>query len=161
MWRRPLLPEYADHQMGSGGINGEDPRPDIFCGVRDLCRRSAGRMVGTYAVRLAELEVVAGCAAQANHFFPHQQVTRGEAAALLVRASDLQPGPPAGFADTSGSEYAADIDSLAAMGITEGCATDPPGTVPMRRSPGGVSLSCCQAALGSFSGVSGWSWGGW
>ena len=26
---------------------------------------------------------------------------------------------------------------------------------------GGVSLSCCQAALGRFSGVSGWIWGGW
>ena len=25
----------------------------------------------------------------------------------------------------------------------------------------GVSLSCCQAALGSFSGVSGWIWRGW
>ena len=28
-------------------------------------------------------------------------------------------------------------------------------------APGGVSLSCCQAARGRFSGVSGWVWGGW
>ena len=46
-------------------------------------------------------------------------------ATFLVRALDLDPAPSAGFADTEGNTHQANIDALAAAGITAGCKTDP------------------------------------
>jgi len=48
-------------------------------------------------------------------------VTRGQMAAFLSRAFHLPAAPSAGFTDTSGSIFKADIDRLAAAGITLGC----------------------------------------
>ena len=42
-----------------------------------------------------------------------------------MRAFDLEPAGPAGFVDTEGSTHEANIDALAAAGITAGCKTDP------------------------------------
>lgn len=58
-----------------------------------------------------------------DHFCPESQITRGQMAAFLVRALDLEPGASV-FADTSESEFEAEIGALAAAGITRGC--DPP-----------------------------------
>ncbi len=46
-------------------------------------------------------------------------------ATFMVRALDLQPAQTAGFTDTGGSVHAANIDALAAVGITVGCSADP------------------------------------
>ena len=47
-------------------------------------------------------------------------------ASFLVRAIQLPPAEtPAGFSDTGGNTHAANIDALAAAGITVGCSTDP------------------------------------
>ena len=46
-------------------------------------------------------------------------------ATFLVRAFDLGSADAAGFSDTASSVHAADIDALAAVGITLGCAIDP------------------------------------
>ena len=47
-------------------------------------------------------------------------------ASFLVRAFQLPPAQtPAGFADTENNTHTANIDALAAAGITVGCATDP------------------------------------
>ncbi len=64
--------------------------------------------------------ITKGCAD--GKFCPDAGVTRGQMAAFLVRALGLPEAPSAGFTDTSGTVFAADIDSLAAAGITTGCS---------------------------------------
>ena len=46
-------------------------------------------------------------------------------ASFLVRALKLEHAAPAGFGDTEGSVHAANIDALAAAGITLGCSAEP------------------------------------
>ena len=75
--------------------------------------------------RLAELEVTTGCLVDPLRFCPDRSVNRAEMATFLVRALDLEPADPAGFADTVDNFHAADIDALAAARITAGCLTDP------------------------------------
>jgi hypothetical protein len=48
-------------------------------------------------------------------------VTRGQMAAFLVRALDLGRSDAVDFVDDEGSVFEADIQSLAAAGITRGC----------------------------------------
>lgn len=68
---------------------------------------------------LAAAGITNGCGG--NYYCPNEVVSRAQMAAFLVRALNLPSAPSAGFADTIGSSYAADIDSLAASGITQGC----------------------------------------
>lgn len=71
---------------------------------------------------LAEEGITKGCNPPANDkFCADSQVTRGQMAAFLVRALDLPAAPSAGFVDTVGTTFEADIDRLAAAGITKGC----------------------------------------
>lgn len=70
---------------------------------------------------LADADITAGCAPR--RFCPERTVTRAEMAAFLTRALGLPPGPDA-FADDDSSVFEADIDALAAAGITRGCAPD-------------------------------------
>ena len=69
-----------------------------------------------------------------DDFCPRRGVTRAEAAAFLVRALDLAPSDIDRFADDDGSIHEADINALAAAGITRGCAADAfcPGQVLTR-----------------------------
>ena len=75
--------------------------------------------------RLAELGVAEQCAGDPPVFCLDAQVTRAEAATLLVKAFDLPAAPGAGFGDLDGVENADDINALAASGITAGCSADP------------------------------------
>ena len=75
--------------------------------------------------RLAELRVTEGCATSPARYCPDNPVTRGQMATFLARAFDLEPAPTAGFFDTFGHVHAANIDALAAVGITAGCAAEP------------------------------------
>jgi hypothetical protein len=75
----------------------------------------------------ADIEAIAaegitrGC--DVDRFCPEDSVTRGQMAAFLVRALGLEATGTGGFTDTAGSVFAADIDRLAAAGITRGCGT--------------------------------------
>ena len=80
--------------------------------------------------RLAKLGVTKGCTTQPLRFCPHQSVTRAQMATFLTRAFSLDPASAAGFADTEGTTHEANIDALAAAGITVGCKTDPPRFCP-------------------------------
>ena len=78
-----------------------------------------------YVELLADLGITAGCKTDPLRYCPHQPVPRAQMATFLVRALDLDPAPSAGFADTEGNTHQANIDALAAAGITAGCKTDP------------------------------------
>jgi len=65
--------------------------------------------------------ITKGCNPPDNDMYcPGAYVTRGQMAAFLVRALDLPPGTEK-FVDDNGSIFEADIESLAAAGITLGC----------------------------------------
>jgi hypothetical protein len=71
---------------------------------------------------LAASGITKGCDPPANdRYCPNQTVTRGQMAAFLNRALDLPPGVPDTFVDDDTSVFEADIDALAASGITKGC----------------------------------------
>ena len=75
--------------------------------------------------RLAELEVTSGCATGPLRFCPDRAVTRAQMATFLVRAFNIDAASGAGFTDTAGNTHEANIDALAAAGITAGCETEP------------------------------------
>ena len=71
---------------------------------------------------LAAAGITRGCNPPHNTLFcPNQSVTRGQMAAFLSRAFDYTDATPAGFVDTVGHTFEADIDKLAAAGVTRGC----------------------------------------
>jgi len=66
--------------------------------------------------------ITKGCNPPANdRYCPDGSVTRGQMAAFLVRALDLPAASAEPFTDTSSSIFEADINKLAAAGITKGC----------------------------------------
>ncbi len=70
---------------------------------------------------LAAEGITLGCNPPANtNYCPDAEVTRGQMAAFLDRALDLPNGPDA-FNDDEGSVFEANINALAAAGITKGC----------------------------------------
>ncbi len=89
--------------------------------------------------RLAAAGITFGCNPPDNdRYCPDDVLTRGQMAALLVRAFGyVDPGPGNWFIDDDGSIFEGDIDRLAAAGITLGC--NPPDndrfcpTDPVRR----------------------------
>ena len=67
--------------------------------------------------------ITVGCNPPFNDWFcPALAVTRAQMATFLVRTLDLPAAPQDFFADDSGSSHEDDINSLAAAGITTGCA---------------------------------------
>lgn len=72
---------------------------------------------------LAQEGITRGCDPPANtNFCPTDPVSRGQMAAFLTRALDLpDPAEADWFDDDDGSVFEADIDRLAAAGITAGC----------------------------------------
>ena len=56
-----------------------------------------------------------------DRFCPDENLTRGQMAALLNRALDLTPSAVDRFVDDDDSVFEADIQALAAAGITLGC----------------------------------------
>ncbi len=72
--------------------------------------------------RLAEAGITKGCNPPANdNYCPDDPVTRGQMAALLVRALPLPAATVDHFTDDDGSIFADDINRLAEAGITRGC----------------------------------------
>jgi hypothetical protein len=109
----------ADGVLGAGATPPPpEPLPDSgFWDVDD------GHVFADDVIWLAREEVTRGCNAPWNdEFCPDDPLTRGEMAALLVRALDL-PAGEAPFIDTAGSGFESDISALFAAGITRGCDT--------------------------------------
>jgi CSLREA domain-containing protein len=66
--------------------------------------------------------ITKGCNPPTNDMFcPNKSVTRAQMAAFLVRALDLTDTLEDPFTDDNGSIFEADIEKLAAAGITRGC----------------------------------------
>jgi hypothetical protein len=72
---------------------------------------------------IAELGITTGCnPPYRTNYCPKRSLSRAETATVLVRALDLPAADhPSGFVDIGGSVHAANIDALAAAGITKGC----------------------------------------
>jgi len=68
---------------------------------------------------LAAANITGGC--DPIRFCPHAAMTRAEMASLLVRALDLPPTSTNYFTDDGASIHHANINALAAAGITGGC----------------------------------------
>lgn len=69
---------------------------------------------------LAAAGITLGC--DTNRFCPTDPVRRDQMATFLTRAFGLAPAPSAGFTDVlPQNPHVADIDSIAAAGITVGC----------------------------------------
>jgi hypothetical protein len=76
-------------------------------------------------VWLADRGITRGCNPPLNtRFCPDSTVTRGQMAAFLVRALGLPASSVEPFDDDDSSEFEADIQALAAAGITRGCDAD-------------------------------------
>ena len=78
-----------------------------------------------FVERLAVLGVTQGCDTDPLRFCPQSVVKRGQMASFLVRAFGWSSAASGGFADTEGSVHEANVDVLAAEGVTRGCDTDP------------------------------------
>lgn len=72
--------------------------------------------------KIAELRITLGCNPPDNtKFCPLAPVTRGQMAAFLTRALGLVNRAPNPFVDDDDSPFQADIEKMAAAGITVGC----------------------------------------
>jgi hypothetical protein len=71
---------------------------------------------------MAEAKITSGCGI--DRFCPRANVTREQMASFLVRGFRIPPSTVDVFSDDGGSNHAADINALAASGITGGCALD-------------------------------------
>ncbi len=99
-------------------LDGAEPDPSGGSSFADVDPAS---WWAPYTNRLADLEVTKGCRDDPPRYCPERPVTREEMASFLARAFELPGGTPGRFSDTEGSPHAADIDRLAAAGITAGC----------------------------------------
>ncbi len=72
--------------------------------------------------RLAAAGITSGCNPPTNNrFCPNDHLTRGQMAAMMVRALNLTATDGTDFTDDNESVFEADIEKLAAAGITRGC----------------------------------------
>jgi len=80
-----------------------------------------------YTQRLSEIGVTRGCATAPLRYCPDALVSRGQMAAFLERAFELeQPAAgSAGFTDVVDNVFVGSIEALAASGITSGCSAQP------------------------------------
>jgi hypothetical protein len=96
--------------------------------------------------KLAYANITKGCNPPLNDLYcPDDSVTRGQMAAFLVRALDLPAAANDYFVDDDDSIFEADINALAASGITKGCSSD--GYCPDRRVTRGEMAAFLDRAL--------------
>lgn len=88
-----------------------------------------------------------GCNPQEKLYCPEAPVSRGQMAAFLTAALKLPAGPDA-FVDDEGSPYEEAINSIAAAGITTGCAAEPPSYCPDKDVTRGQMAVFLAKALG-------------
>ena len=107
-------------------LDGVDPAPVESTVFSDL---EAGHPWAAHIQRFYDLGVTRGFSD--GTYRPDSVVSRGQMAAFLARAFDLPATESRGFSDTAGHTHEADIDRLAAAGITFGCG-DGTGFCPER-----------------------------
>ncbi|MDP8957843.1 MAG: CHRD domain-containing protein [Actinomycetota bacterium] len=75
---------------------------------------------------MAAADITQGCTADGTEYCPADSVTREQMASFIVRAFGVPPDPSGRdfFTDDEGSIHEADINALAAAGITKGCSAD-------------------------------------
>ena len=112
-------------------LDGADPSPVGSSRFADVDR---SEWWAPYVERMADLGVTGGCATNPARFCPTKTVNRAQMATFLVRAFGLPPAPSAGFTDVTGGTHAANIDALAASGVTSGCRTQPLRYCPTRNT---------------------------
>ena len=132
-------------------LEGDDPEPLGFNRFDDV---HPGLQWAAHVERLAELEIVTGCARSPTRYCPQDTVTRAQMATLLARALHLQPDAPSTFVDVDrDSAHAAGIGAIAATGITTGCGTEPdrfcPDDLVTRGEAATLILRAREYALGS------------
>lgn len=111
-------------------LDGTDPAPIDRSRFADV---DEGKWWAVHVERLAELGITRGCATEPARFCPDSPVTRAQMATFLTRAFRLPSVPDAGFTDVGQSAtHLPDINSLAAAGITSGCAVEPARYCPGR-----------------------------
>ena len=105
---------------------GDSPVPAT--GTTRFADVDASEWWAPYVERLADLGITSGCRLEPLRYCPDVSVSRGHMASFLVSAFELEPAEPAGFTDIEGSAHEANINALAAAGITVGCSLslDPP-----------------------------------
>ncbi len=109
----------------------------------------AGLWWAPHAERLAQLGIDPGCGTQPARFCGDSPVGRAEAAGLLARAFELPAAESAGFADVPADHAAAaDIDRLAAAGVTAGCAARPARYCPQQAATRGQAATFLARASG-------------
>ena len=109
----------------------------------------AGVWWSGHAERLALLGIDPGCGTQPLRFCGDDAVDRAEMAGLLTRAFDLPAAEAAGFADVPADHaHAADIDRIAAAGITAGCDTRPAQYCPQEQVTRGQMATFLARAAG-------------
>lgn len=101
-----------------------------------------------YVERLADLGVTRGCAVNPARFCPMDTVKREQMASFLVRAFKLGPVDSDSFSDTGSSGHVADINALAAAGVTAGCAVEPARFCPSTDTTRAEMASFLVRALG-------------
>ena len=102
-----------------------------------------------YTERLAALSVTKGCKTKPLRFCPDIAVNRGQMAAFLVRAFELDAGPRVGFDDVDPAHtFVDEIDALAAARVTVGCAVDPARYCPSDAVTRGQMAAFLARALG-------------
>ena len=85
-----------------------------------------------HAEELANREITSGCKTEPLRYCPTKSVTRAQMATFFVHAFDLPEASAAGFTDTAGNTHEANIDALAAAGVTSGCKTVPLSYCPTK-----------------------------
>ena len=121
-------------------LEGADPHPVDASRFVDV---DVELWSAPFVERLFDLRVTVGCATEPASFCPDDAVTRAQMATFLKRTFALEPAPSAGFTDVDpDGSHAANIDALAAAGITVGCSRD-----PLRYCPGN---SVTRAQLATF-----------
>jgi parallel beta-helix repeat protein len=97
----------------------------VGCGDFDAAtfRDTASSVHYANIEKLALADITRGCNPPLNDLYcPEQAVTRGQMAAFLDRALGLPGSAQDWFRDDDGSVFEADINALAAAGITKGCS---------------------------------------
>ena len=111
-------------------LDGADPAPMDRSRFADV---DEGAWWSIHVERLGDLGITRGCEVEPPRFCPDSPVTRAQMATFLTRAFRLPSVPDAGFTDVGQSAtHLPDINSLAAAGITSGCAVDPARYCPGR-----------------------------
>ena len=95
---------------------------DLEAGSDSFEDVTTGNLHRSDIAALARAGITRGCGGP--RFCPEAPVTRGQMASFLVRALDLDRAPAGSFGDVpTGHLHRADIDALAAAGITRGCGS--------------------------------------